>query len=344
MSKKKVAMIVMFNNDDKKDTSSKQKNIEKINIFNTKDKSKKKISFKKLILPSILLAAGGYYYMNQSYVNSLANQYIGNEFKYSMDTLTASNILGEDTTKKEGLNKVENSRENQNSINQNVAEMQQEMQKKKEQMDNNSNSSSNIQKNEENDMPIVNLNGNTQQENVNSNASYPEEVKTTPNNSNTNPFPPQEDNVLEKELSMLLKNSSFSINAKADSISLFMNNINHNVGGSIFNEKFKLKNISMKCSNDSMPIFEFEISDISGKTLFSKSIKYSENKKIIAFFDSISVLDINSNRENIYIPDEVIFKDFKLLGIKESNSNITYDFACGNGKNSMTVKELSEIK
>lgn len=162
----------------------------------------------------------------------------------------------------------------------------------------------------------------------------------------------QEENVstnkdtIIRELHMLLKNANYSIGAKKEALSLFINNINYPVGEKILNNnKFYLKNIETLCVDNELPIIKFAIADITDKTvLFEKEIKYSDNKKIVLSFDALSITDLETKKEEIYLPDETIFKNFKLSTIAEIGSDLKFQFACENRTIAIIGKELAEIK
>lgn len=346
MYRKKVAVLVI--NQGKNE--EKNYNDTKVENVNLGLKSKKKFKPFKLLFPVFVLSVGVYYYLNQEYVNKLANSYISNELKsdIKIDSEASSAIFGdkdksseENNTKKELANNVSSE------------QMREEILKRKqaEEFSSSEGNKDIISENTSNDenLPIVNINPNSIDSKVDK-----IDYKNNPNkdiansqvasNSNENNPNSISKDLIEKELNMLIRNSTFAVNAKADSISIFINNINHKIGDNILNNsKFKLKNISFKCIENKMPIFSYEISDENNNTVLSRDINYSENKKIVLFFDSLSVVDKNSNIENIYLPGESIFKGFSLSDIKEINSVLKFDFVCEGNKTSVSGKELSEV-
>ena len=151
---------------------------------------------------------------------------------------------------------------------------------------------------------------------------------------------------LKKELGMILRDAKFSVNAKKENIDIYINNINHSKNQSILNnDKFFLSDVSMQCEDNKMPIFQFKISDKKNNTvLFEKKINYTEDKKVVLFFDALSITNKENNNEDIYFNGESVFKDFKLNKIDEQNGVLTFDFNCNDRNIKITGKELEEIK
>lgn len=151
----------------------------------------------------------------------------------------------------------------------------------------------------------------------------------------------------KRELSLLLKNSKIQIDAKKESISLFINNIPHKVGDSILsNNNFYIKNISTNCKTSKLPSFNIDINkktdDVKLQTI---SKDFSENKKVVLFFDALSVTDEESGNENVYLQNDEIFKGFKLLRIGYTDEKkVKQVFECNKTKTTIVGDELEIIR
>lgn len=329
MNRKKLVVLAI---EDNKKIKERKVNPQ-INL-NTEPTNKK--NTKKIVLSVAILGIGAYLYFNQGIIKD----FIGNSPKVDNGFMVINGEKDKTTENKEADIPVVNL----NKANTDISPVNKELAeavKKKEAIEKMVDEelptlSLNQPKNDEvavttkDDLPIVNINSKTNQ------------MATPPSNNNTI----SDEEILKKELSMLLKNSTFNINAKKDNISLFINNINYNIGDAILNNnKFKLKDITMICDNDSLPSFKFNITDTQGNnTLFTKELKYSDNRKITLSFDSLSILDLDNNIENIYMPNETIFKDFKLNSINENGYLLNFNFTCQNKKITISGAELSAIQ
>lgn len=287
-------------------------------------KPKKNLPIKKLFFIALLIGGGVYYFNNQQDINKNTSSLLGDS--------TMSNI--EMPTE----NKTDNPKVEASQM---AVDMKRAMEEKKtENVNKEETLSSPVQaksNNSDNDFPAVNI-GATKTEQSSPSSSVQQDGNSNQSASNKV--------MLQKELNMLLKNSTFSINTKKDSISLFISNMNYNIGEPILNNnKFKLSSIKMNCEDGKMPSFTFDIQDSSSsEVLFTKDIKYSDNKKIVLAFDSLSITDLGSNTENIYLPDETIFKNFTLNNIMDKNSMLSFEFICENKKITIDGKELSTIE
>ena len=151
----------------------------------------------------------------------------------------------------------------------------------------------------------------------------------------------------KRELSLLLKDSKIQIDAKKESISLFINNIPHKIGDNVLsNSNFYIKNISIDCKVNKLPSFNIEIykktEDIKLQTI---SKNFSENKKVVLFFDALSIIDEESGNENVYLQDDEIFKGFKLsrIGYTESKK-VKQVFECNKIQTVIVGDELEIIR
>lgn len=166
------------------------------------------------------------------------------------------------------------------------------------------------------------------------------EIKDEPKEeNNSNDF-------LAREVASLLKDAKFYMNAKPNSISLFINNIHTNVGDYVLsNKKFIISEMDMVCVDNEMPSLNVKIaSSENNSVIHVVKVPLTNNKKVILGFDSISIVDKFNSIENIFIEGEQIFKGFKLLNITENNNNLKFNFDCNGKKFSITGKELDEIK
>lgn len=173
--------------------------------------------------------------------------------------------------------------------------------------------------------------------------------KETKQNSEVMEEPSQEDKeiqILQRELAMLLKNSEFSIKTEKENVLVFINNIKHSIGDHILNsKKFFLNDMQVICKEGQLPVINVQIGNKNkNKVLFEKEIAYSTGKKIIISFDSVSVNNLQTKQEEIYLPGEVLFKNFKLDEIIEKDNMLNVKFTCNQENILISGKELSEIK
>lgn len=151
----------------------------------------------------------------------------------------------------------------------------------------------------------------------------------------------------KRELSLLLKNSKVQIDAKKESISLFINNIPHKIGDSILsNNNFYIKNISIDCKTSKLPSFNIDIyKKTDNVKLQTISKDFSENKKVVLFFDALSITDEESGNENVYLQNDEIFKGFKLLRIGYTDEKkVKQVFECNKTKTTIVGDELEIVR
>jgi hypothetical protein len=324
-------LVVLVNNH--------KENDKKITFPQTKEENKKKKTYSKKILFSLFaigLGAGIYHYQDKIF--ELTKDKINISIP---NVLEDNNVLSNDIpvfisdTEKNQSTAIEKMPEvNLEKNKEKANELKEIMQEKRIETTNNEdtgalNTSPSLES--ENKYPEVNIQAiaDKKEETLN-------KIDYTQENSKE---------VLQKELALVLKNSSFTANTKKENISLFINNINHNINERILNNnKFKLSDISLVCEDNQLPKFKFAISSNDNIVLYEKELSYSDNKKILLSFDSLSITDLDSNVENIFLPDEQIFKDFKLNSIEDTNGDLKFEFECINKKIVIVGKELSEIK
>lgn len=326
MFRKKLTVLVLNHDENEKKITSPQK----------EEKKKNKISSKKILISLLFVGVGVGVYYYQDEVVKLTKDKIN---------IDVSAVLESNKDLKNNIPIFDNSHEKtQNIVEEKLPEVNLGKNKEKETELKEIMQEKRTEAAKEEDSSLSTTNSTeTNQEFPNVVIKQSNEIKENISSEENNKE--MEAEILKKELALVLKNSIFTINAKKEAVSLFINNINHNVNEVILNnDKFKLSNISLICNDNQLPKFKFVISSNNDIPLYEKELFYSENKKILLSFDSLSVTDLDSNVENIFLPEEQIFKDFRLNSIEDSSGDLKFEFGCLDKRIVIVGKELSEIK
>jgi len=310
---------------------------EKVDIEPPKNKPKKN---KKLFIFIILISLITYFLNeNKAIIISHINQYKNNPMSDLLNSTSTENTKNSEEEsdklpdviiqrKNETLRKMMEEKEKEKQLNNQTIETKNEP----------------ISTTVEEELPKIEFNSNQIVKTNEDKKENATQIPNTPLVSETNNL--DETITLKKELGMILRDAKFSINAKKENIDVYINNINHSKNQIILNnDKFFLSDVSMQCEDNKMPTFQFKISDKKNNSiLFEKKINYAEDKKIVLFFDALSVTNKENNNEDIYFNGESVFKDFKLNKIDEKDGVLTFDFECNSKSIKIIGKELEEIK
>lgn len=354
---------ILIDHEEKEKEKKPTKQTKKSEVVLDLDATKEKISKKKIFFSVAILSFGAGLYLNP---DILKDTFASLEVSAPTEI---SKILSSDNDDKPSVDKFELNENNipESILNRKNQLMMQEKMAEKNGTRNNSQDNpvlqneveklstelkenQNIEKTEDVKFPEVNVAKKETEQSISntekSNETVSNSINSQPNQENS--VITTEDSSLQKELNSLMKNAELTIKTKKENIVIFINNIGHNIGDHVLNsKKFIINDIKVLCKNDELPKISFSISEKSNKNkiLYEKELSFSDGKKILMSFDSLSVNDIRTKTEKIYLPGESIFKNFKLEDIVEkSNQELEMSFTCNKEKITITGKELLEIK